>query len=107
MIAYLGPPPREMLERSDHANNFFDTSGNIPTHYSLGSVPLCVSNCWASGNWKGLAEIPSKSLEDLERNLQGEHQADFLRFIRRMLRWCPEERPSAEELLSDPWLRSP
>jgi serine/threonine-protein kinase SRPK3 len=28
MIAYLGPPPREMLEKSEYANNFFDDSGN-------------------------------------------------------------------------------
>ncbi|KAE8333988.1 kinase-like domain-containing protein [Aspergillus sergii] len=85
MIAYLGPPPREMLDKSKYANNLFDTSGK----------------------WKGVAEIPSKTLENVEGNLHGEHQATFLQFMRRMLRWRQEERPSVKELLSDPWLRSP
>lgn len=44
MIAYLGPPPREMLDKSEYANNFFDTSGNIPTYYSSYFVSACVSN---------------------------------------------------------------
>lgn len=28
----------------------------------------------------------------------------FLRFLRRALKWIPEDRPTAEELLSDEWL---
>lgn len=28
----------------------------------------------------------------------------FLAFLRRALRWIPEERPTAKELLEDPWL---
>lgn len=36
-----------------------------------------------------------------------EHEKDmFFRFMRRMLRWQPEERPRARELMSDPWLNS-
>jgi hypothetical protein len=27
MIAYLGPPPREMLEKSEYAKKLFDNSG--------------------------------------------------------------------------------
>ncbi|KAJ5547498.1 hypothetical protein N7513_004732 [Penicillium frequentans] len=85
MIAYLGLPPREMLGKSEYANKYFDSSGT----------------------WRGLAEIPRTSLEGLEGNLQGERQDNFLRFIRKMLQWRPEDRPTAKELLSDPWLRSP
>lgn len=29
----------------------------------------------------------------------------FLEFIRSMLRWVPEERKRARELLEDPWLK--
>ncbi|KAK3898410.1 hypothetical protein C8A05DRAFT_38008 [Staphylotrichum tortipilum] len=36
--------------------------------------------------------------------LAGEAEANFLRFLRRMLQWDPRERPSAQELLKDPWL---
>lgn len=30
----------------------------------------------------------------------------FFRFMRRMLRWQPEERPKARELMDDPWLNN-
>ena len=36
--------------------------------------------------------------------LEGEAKAGFLRFLRRMLRWDQNDRPSARELLKDPWL---
>jgi serine/threonine protein kinase len=44
-------------------------------------------------------------LENSEENLDGENKKVFLEFMRKMLRWVPEERMSAEELLQDPWLR--
>ena len=57
-----------------------------------------------SGNWKGAAPVPEFSLEALEERLKGDEKEDFLRFLRRMLCWLPEERASAKELLFDPWL---
>lgn len=59
----------------------------------------------STGNWKGAAEIPSTSLEDAEGKLKGEDKARFLRFVRKMLKWKPEERESAQELLKDEWLK--
>jgi serine/threonine protein kinase len=59
------------------------------------------------GNWAAATEIPPIYLERLEVNLKRDLQALFLRFMRRMLQWRPEDRASAKELLSDPWLRSP
>ncbi|OGM43841.1 putative serine/threonine protein kinase [Aspergillus bombycis] len=85
MIAVLGPPPKDILQKTDYGTKFFDINGN----------------------WKGAAEIPPISLEKLEGNLQGLHQDLFLCFIRKMLQWRPEDRASAKELLSDPWLKSP
>ncbi|KAJ5933241.1 hypothetical protein N7516_007730 [Penicillium verrucosum] len=85
MIALLGPPPQEMLQDSSYSTNFFDTEGI----------------------WKGAVPVPLKSLEQLEENLHGKQQQLFLAFIRKMLRWRPEERNTARELLSDPWLTSP
>ncbi|PGH11756.1 CMGC/SRPK protein kinase [Polytolypa hystricis UAMH7299] len=41
MVALLGPPPRDFLQRSDYASEFFDENGN----------------------WKGGIEIPPVSLE--------------------------------------------
>ncbi|OOF98767.1 hypothetical protein ASPCADRAFT_162455 [Aspergillus carbonarius ITEM 5010] len=84
MIAILGPPPKDMLRHSEYTGEFFD----------------------AKGNWKHATKIPSVSLEKLEGNLRGASQDLFLCFLRRMLQWRPEDRASAKELLSDPWLRS-
>jgi hypothetical protein len=44
------------------------------------------------------------SLGDSEENFEGEEKMKFLEFMRKMLRWIPEERKSAKELLQDPWL---
>lgn len=50
--------------------------------------------------------IPEISFEASEENLEGENKALFLEFVRKMLRWVPEERQTAAELLKDPWLTS-
>ncbi|KAE8408655.1 protein kinase [Aspergillus pseudonomiae] len=84
MIAVMGAPPKETLQKSEYANDFFDSDGN----------------------WKGNAEIPSISLETLEGNLRHTQQTSFLCFMRKMLQWKPEDRASAKELLADPWLQS-
>lgn len=58
----------------------------------------------AAGDWRGAAEVPKGNLEDAEKRLEGEEKALFLNFARKMLKWKPEERSSAKELLDDPWL---
>ena len=52
----------------------------------------------------GGVDIPPISLEGSEENLEGRNKELFLHFMRSMLRWVPEERKSARELLDDPWL---
>ncbi|CAG8233561.1 unnamed protein product [Penicillium salamii] len=84
MIAVLGPPPGDMLQSNDYATKFFDSEGN----------------------WRGMAPIPSTTLEQREEFLQGAQQQLFLAFMRRMLQWRPEDRSSARELLADQWLLS-
>ncbi|KAF4434726.1 CMGC SRPK kinase [Fusarium acutatum] len=82
LIATLGPPPRGFLQRNPRrATNFWDEQGK----------------------WKGLAPIPkNRSLEELETKL-GDSSA-FIAFLRRVLTWMPENRPTAKALLHDPWL---
>ena len=60
----------------------------------------------SSGQWKraGGVEVPDISLERAEVVLTDEEKKGFLIFIRSMLRWVPEERRRAAELLTDPWL---
>jgi len=43
-------------------------------------------------------------MEDEEENLQGEDKTMFLRFLKKMIQWVPEDRRSAKELMEDPWL---
>lgn len=59
-----------------------------------------------AGNWiaNEAEEIPSCTLETAEGMLKGKEKAVFLQFIRSMLRWLPEDRKPARELLLDPWL---
>ena len=58
------------------------------------------------GNCSGDVAIPVMSLEGMERNLEGQGKILFLQFLRKMLKWMPEERMSAFDLLDDPWLNS-
>jgi serine/threonine protein kinase len=48
--------------------------------------------------------IPKISLEERVSVLEGEEKELFLDFIRSMLRWRPEDRKSATELLKHPWM---
>lgn len=43
------------------------------------------------------------SLGSLEKRLAGEEKAEFIRFMMSMLKWLPEERKTAKQLLEDPW----
>ncbi|KAI1905611.1 hypothetical protein LOZ52_006768 [Ophidiomyces ophidiicola] len=82
MIAIMGRPPKEFLKRSEMCQIWWDENGT----------------------WRGAAPIPTYSLEDLAEKIGGEDRNGFLSFFRRTLRWLPEERPTTEELTSDPWL---
>ncbi|EZF36125.1 serine/threonine-protein kinase [Trichophyton mentagrophytes] len=84
MIALLGPPPSQFLKRSDKSLRFWDESGN----------------------WRGLAEIADVSFEESELYLEGRNKDIFIQFVRKMVRWEPNERQTARELLNDPWLLS-
>ncbi|GIK00082.1 hypothetical protein Aspvir_004097 [Aspergillus viridinutans] len=85
MIAMLGPPPSDFLRKSPHSLKYWDPSGQ----------------------WTAAVEVPHNSLEDSEEYLEGENKKMFMQFVRKMLRWDPEERQSARELLMDPWLTTP
>jgi len=83
MVSVLGPPPLDYLERSEISWKYFD----------------------AHGQWKSASRVPQVALEDLEQHLEGDSKACFLSFTRKTLQWRPEDRPSAGELLKDPWLQ--
>lgn len=57
------------------------------------------------GNWRNVVPIPAeRTLESLAISLEGDDKAEFLRFIRALLRWIPEERLTTAQAYSHPWL---
>ncbi|PYI21820.1 kinase-like protein [Aspergillus violaceofuscus CBS 115571] len=82
LVALLGPPPPEFLKKMDMSWVFWDESGN----------------------WKNLVPIPDRTFENLAVNIQDEDVKGFLGWLRRALQWNPADRPTALELLMDPWL---
>ncbi|KAF9630840.1 CMGC/SRPK protein kinase [Lasiodiplodia theobromae] len=81
IVAYLGPPPREFLEKDGSAFLFFGENGTLMD-----------------------AKIPPLSFETEEENLEGRDKELFLAFMRSMLCWLPEQRKTARELLEHPWM---
>lgn len=56
------------------------------------------------GNWKGSIPIPDQSFEDRITQVQGEDKELLLGFVRSVLCWLPEQRPTAEEMAYDDFL---
>lgn len=105
VIALLGPPPLDLLQRGVRSKEFFSEDGKfVPMDCSraLGLTP------WLkTGKWTADVPIPQgNSLEKAERVLSGRSKEMFLNFVRGMLTWRPEDRKTAKELLEDPWLNT-
>lgn len=83
MTAVMGAPATDFLSRSAVASQYFNEGGQ----------------------WCGQAELPTQSLEENADRLGGEAIFSFLRFMRKMLRWEPENRQTAKQLLQDPWMK--
>ncbi|KAH0284078.1 kinase-like protein [Aureobasidium namibiae CBS 147.97] len=82
MVAVLGNPPPEFLAASKQSSKYWDQSGN----------------------WIHEVAIPAISLESCERRLSDENKKNFLTFIRKMLRWKPEDRSGWHDIFFDEWL---
>ncbi|KAI4749956.1 protein kinase [Aureobasidium sp. EXF-12344] len=82
MVSLLGPPPKRFLKMSDKCSQYWDQEGN----------------------WIGTVPIPNQTLETCEDRLLGKDKELLLQLVRKVLRWVPEERPSAEGLFDDEFL---
>lgn len=96
----LGFPPLEFLQRSECSSVYFDDRGK----YLIPRMYIRQPNMYTTGNWKELNPIPPVSWEYSETNLDVSNKKGFLDFVRKMVRWTPESRSSASELLEDHWL---
>ncbi|KLJ08671.1 hypothetical protein EMPG_15875 [Blastomyces silverae] len=82
MVALMGPPPQSFLQRSEKCRKYWDVEGR----------------------WIATTPIPEQSLDTRERRLEGEDHRLLLDFLSKIFRWLPEERASAVELISHPFL---
>lgn len=106
IIALLGPPPKNLLARGNLTPKFFTEEGKQFENFTPTLQPLAIDILMpgtSSGCFNAGINVPtSTSLEEIETDLAGEDKVQFLRFMRKMLQWAPEQRSPAEDLYQDP-----
>ncbi|RBR18927.1 uncharacterized protein FIESC28_05849 [Fusarium coffeatum] len=106
ITALLGPPPQDLLEEGERTSKFYESDDL--TQDSDGT-PENEKKDKRAGRYTGQLKDPGWtpvdfSFEDNITCMEGEEKGKFIRFIKRMLKWDPDERATASELLEDPWL---
>ncbi|KAM0245993.1 hypothetical protein ACHAP5_004964 [Fusarium lateritium] len=83
ITALIGPRPQNVLSNGRRTPMFYKSNGEL----------------------KDTGRIPGDlNLESTIKRLSGEEKVKFIRFVKRMMKWNPEERDTAKQLLDDPWL---
>ncbi|KAJ5415840.1 hypothetical protein N7465_004535 [Penicillium sp. CMV-2018d] len=83
IAALLGPPPKELLDKGTRTELFYKPDGQFK------------GTTIASSNF---------NFENSICHIHNEDKRMFIEFVQRMIKWHPEERSTAKELLQDPWL---
>ncbi|RMZ92248.1 hypothetical protein DV736_g542, partial [Chaetothyriales sp. CBS 134916] len=83
MIALLGPPPKELLERGSTTSTYFDENGEFRKPHHI---------------------LRDHTFEHSVTNMKGEEKELFIDFAKKMICWLPEERWTAKQLLEHPFL---
>ncbi|KAJ5232547.1 protein kinase [Penicillium chermesinum] len=83
VISLLGPPPPDLLNQGKEASRYFDAKGQFKFPELIRKKDI-VSMAKEIDNYDGIPQ--------------------FVDFVSGMLRWRPEDRTTAEDLLSHPWL---
>ncbi|PKY00270.1 protein kinase [Aspergillus campestris IBT 28561] len=108
MIALLGPPPKELLAKSEAMS-----AHNWPQPVTNYTGELC-NNAQeffhgpffnAEGEFCNSGLIPSRSLEDTTPFMEENDREAFFSFVGQMLAWLPENRKTARELMDHPFLK--
>ncbi|KAK1764037.1 hypothetical protein QBC33DRAFT_572728 [Phialemonium atrogriseum] len=102
MIAWLGNPPKELLEREEKW-------ANVPWKCSFPNPqgkPSCTAPEFIGGPFFDSEDLVPTDLNirDSVSSLQGDDNKLFLDFVGQMLNWLLEKRKTAKVLLDHPWL---
>lgn len=102
IISLMGPPPEDMLKRGSQSLRYFNRNGISITIFHRSSLLAD----YPTGQFKFPDLIPkARGLEQKLMVIEGDEKRLFLNFISRLLQWLPEDRGTAQELPSDPWLK--
>ncbi|KAG6898854.1 hypothetical protein C0993_003519 [Termitomyces sp. T159_Od127] len=105
MISLLGLPPTKLIERGSRSSKFFSPDGK----YTCCSCFQLVLKSTPGQFIAGIEVPPPMPWTKLETTLkvwegEGEDRDLFLCFMKKMLQWDPQDRPTAKQLLEDEWL---
>ncbi|KAJ9165082.1 hypothetical protein NKR19_g744 [Coniochaeta hoffmannii] len=108
MIAIVGPVP-DALIRQERQMRCWQWSP--PIHNAQGKLCSNASEYFGGPFFTESGKFVQEELIPCSRTLAGEvpecipeqDRDKFLAFMRRMLCWLPEDRPTAKELKADPW----
>ncbi|RJE21391.1 Protein kinase domain protein [Aspergillus sclerotialis] len=108
MIALLGPPPKELIQREKEGLKW----NWAPAVQNAEGRTYTTASEWfggpffdENGEFLHKSLIPQNlKMEDTIHALEGGKKDQFLAFARKMLRWLPDDRFTAKELIEDPWL---
>ncbi|GES66813.1 related to dis1-suppressing protein kinase dsk1 [Aspergillus terreus] len=85
ITSLLGPAPKDLVGRGKRTSMFYTAAGTL----------------------KNPGLVPSTfSFESTLSKFNGEEKRMFINFVRRMIKWNPDERSTAKELLQDAWLHN-
>ncbi|KAJ3538815.1 hypothetical protein NM208_g5740 [Fusarium decemcellulare] len=112
MIALIGDIPPSIIERERSMRHWRWSPPALNPH---GKLSTNAAEFYGGPFFADDGSFAHDGLVPRTRNLESEvpeciHEenqvGDFLAFMRRMLSWVPEERATAAQLLSDPWLQA-
>ncbi|CAI7631859.1 unnamed protein product [Penicillium palitans] len=107
MIALLGPPPKEVIERADYMSQVeYDSTISIEVGKPCKNAREVFGGPYFDEEGKFLHQelIPNRKLEDTIPSIDDSERELFLSFARDMLTWVPSERKTARELTEHPFL---
>lgn len=104
MTTFMGHVPSCLLRRGRRTAMFYHPNGLFQVHSPI--MDRGLTKHTPLGQPKRTDLVPKHlSFEETVSTLTGQEKAMFLKFVRRMVKWEPEDRSSARELLNDPWLQ--